>query len=392
MRKRVLHITSSYMPPKKNKDFDFIKVKYGASNKWTGKGYEGGRVGGLASVISDYGIHLEDYDTHVLLPQDGQPCNFTGHIDVDKRDNVTIHYFPCEGTLSHLKKVKYTLSGILSNAYPDFQFDIVVTHVVDPHQDLSKVDKKVRWINVSHGSATNSKLSDEYLDLMDSFVLMSTQQLATAPKQALNDLAISVEGPRLIQILAHPIDTNIYKPYHKKRDDDAVWHGRISPEKQILPFSTVFNGVFPEKKLHIIGGPDHPVHLANWERPPNTQLHGRLYEKELGKELSKHNYYVLPSQYETFCVALLEALACGCDVYALNSARIERIGGIKWAEDVVTFSDSYDDICNQIINSNSLRNELTLTERQERNIQFVKDNYSWDVLKSQYYNIWGGNL
>ena len=52
----------------------------------------------------------------------------------------------------------------------------------------------------------------------------------------------------------------------------------------------------------------------------------------------------------------------GGDVYALNSARTERIGGIKWAEDVVTFSDSYEEMCNQIIDAISLHSRHSLLQ------------------------------
>jgi hypothetical protein len=73
------------------------------------------------------------------------------------------------------------------------------------------------------------------------------------------------------------------------------------------------------------------------------------------------------SEYETYCIALVEALASGCSVYAIYHPSLE------WAKDVVNFVETMDDLFDAIkspVVSNS--------------VLWVETNYSWNVLRKAY--------
>ena len=365
-KKKVLHITSSFMPPKVQRDISFI------NDVCDPELYTGARVGGISNIIDQLATHLDKYEHHILLRQHvdyvrGTAFNFNGRIAHEKRENITIHHFPLVGDTSKLEEVDYTLSGLLSQDYDDFKFDIIVTHVVEPGQDLSKVDKKARWINCTHGSNKNYDLEQRYLELIDNMHLMSEWQLSNPEKGGLKDKSKAV-------IVGHGVDTNIFKP-NEKADNQYVWHGRISNEKQILAFTDYFGEQCKDKELYIIGGPDHPQHMEGWQQPRNVIMHGRLFDDILALNISLHENYVLPSQYETFCAALLEGVSCCKNVYANYHESME------WAKDVVVFSENHMEMCDNINRKKTLDVD---------GYQFVKDNYSWEALKPKYYEMYDG--
>ena len=365
-KKKILHITSSFMPPKTQRDISFINDVSGPEE------YTGARVGGISNIVDQLATHLDECEHHVLLRQHvdyvrGSAFNFKGRIAHDVRENVTVHHFPLKGNLSNLEEVDYTLAGLLSHDYEDFKFDTIVTHVVEPGQDLTTVDKKARWVNCTHGSKKNYDLSQRYLELIDHMHIMSEWQLSNPEKGGVKD-------PSKVILLGHGVDTKLFKPTDD-RDSDCVWHGRISDEKQILPFSRYFEDQCSDKMLYIIGGPDHPVHVRGWKQPKNVGMCGRLFDNILADNLSAHENYVLPSRYETFCAALVEGIACCGKAYANYHDSME------WAKDVVVFSNSHMEMCENINKG---------TAKDVNGYEFIKENYSWDALAPKYYEMYNG--
>ena len=76
------------------------------------------------------------------------------------------------------------------------------------------------------------------------------------------------------------------------------------------------------------------------------------------------------SEYETYCVGLLEALSAGCSVYAVYHPSLE------WAKDLVCFVDTIDDLFEAIKNPTT-----------NNNFQWVMDNMSWSKLRKDYENL-----
>jgi len=54
---------------------------------------------------------------------------------------------------------------------------------------------------------------------------------------------------------------------------------------------------------------------------------------------------------------------------------------MEWAKDVVVFSESHMEMCDNINQKKTLDVD---------GYQFVKDNYSWEALKPKYYEMYDG--
>ena len=83
-KKKILHITSSFMPPKIQRDISFI------NDVCNPELYTGARVGGISNIIDQLATHLDKYEHHVLLRQHvdyvrGTPFNFKGSIAHEKK-------------------------------------------------------------------------------------------------------------------------------------------------------------------------------------------------------------------------------------------------------------------------------------------------------------------
>lgn len=327
---KLLHLTTSFMPPVEQGDFRSSKL----ANHRAGQ-YVGGRIGGIPCTIEALSNYLTDFDHHLLLPSDGHkivfgqhPTEYQGWKCTEVRDNLSIHFFPNDGELDDYPYANYTFEGLLENQYPDFQFDVVMTHVVNPDLDLSEVNKGVRWVNVTHGSPRNADLSTTHHSLIDAHWLMSEWQ-----RNRINDESKVI-------VLPHPVDLSKYSS-RSDPEESIVWHGRIDPNKQILDFSLVL-AEHSDIPLHIIGGPDQEDMFLDYQQPATTLLKGRLAHDDLISELCTHKYAVITSGHETFCVSLLEMLAAGCEVHILDQPALE------WAYPYVHRHTSLEEIAQAI--------------------------------------------
>src|SRR5581483_4098252 len=96
--------------------------------------------------------------------------------------------------------------------------------------------------------------------------------------------------------------------------DYAIFVGRLSEEKGILPLLEVW-GELGHIPLHVVGsGPLEPAarELVCRSETPNISFAGQLPHDETLRRIRDARFMVAPSRcYETFGMAVLEAMACG---------------------------------------------------------------------------------
>lgn len=104
--------------------------------------------------------------------------------------------------------------------------------------------------------------------------------------------------------------------------------GRLSAEKQVSRLVEAFAGVArddPQATLLIAGdGPERPaiMDLVGRLRIPNVKLLGLLTRRDVRRMLAAADVLVLPSRFEGFPMAVLEALSAGVPVVA------SAVGGV----------------------------------------------------------------
>jgi glycosyltransferase involved in cell wall biosynthesis/predicted metal-dependent phosphoesterase TrpH len=99
-----------------------------------------------------------------------------------------------------------------------------------------------------------------------------------------------------------------------------LYVGRVSNEKGVLELTNIYETVkqkHPDTKLVIVGKGPALQQLMN-ENPNAVFIHWIEREK-LPEIYSSADLLVLPSRFDTFCNAVLEALSCGLPVIAYNT-------------------------------------------------------------------------
>ncbi len=134
------------------------------------------------------------------------------------------------------------------------------------------------------------------------------------------------------QIIPNSINTDVFCP-HDKTVGDVIKFIHISSlddaQKNVSGIIKSFKNAHQKNnnmQLTIVGEGDNKSEFMQLAEKLNISKYvffvGRLSETELAHEINNHHALVMFSNYETFCLAIVETLACGKPVITTN------VGGI----------------------------------------------------------------
>jgi len=139
----------------------------------------------------------------------------------------------------------------------------------------------------------------------------------------------------------------------------------------------------------IIAGPDDgylsPLKklVTDLEIGDKVLFTGPLYGEEKLRAYVDADVYVLPSVYETFPVAVLEACACGTPVIVTDRCGIADIVDNKVGYAVEYNKDQLRNAIIKVLNNEGLRRRFG-----EEGKRLVRDQFSWDVVVAKVENIY----
>jgi glycosyltransferase involved in cell wall biosynthesis len=110
------------------------------------------------------------------------------------------------------------------------------------------------------------------------------------------------------------VDREIFKPDYRNREDDLkvlVCVSRVSKEKNLEDF---FKLNYPKGRKIMVG--DGPMRKIYEEKYPDVKFVGFKTGKDLAEYYANADVFVFPSQWETFGIVMIEAMACGTPVAA----------------------------------------------------------------------------
>jgi len=103
-----------------------------------------------------------------------------------------------------------------------------------------------------------------------------------------------------------------------------LYVGRVSAEKQIEDIKPVLEAI-GNANLAIIGNGPHRAALESYFAGTRTHFVGYLHGLELASAYACADAFIFPSRSETLGLVLLEAMAAGCPVVAVDSGGIPDI-------------------------------------------------------------------
>ena len=109
------------------------------------------------------------------------------------------------------------------------------------------------------------------------------------------------------------VDRNIFNPLHRKHTKARylLCVSRVSKEKNLEDF---FNLNYPGYQKIMVG--DGPMLTTYRQAYPNVDFVGFKTGVELAEYYANADVFVFPSQWETFGIVMIEAMACGTPVAA----------------------------------------------------------------------------
>jgi glycosyltransferase involved in cell wall biosynthesis len=123
-------------------------------------------------------------------------------------------------------------------------------------------------------------------------------------------------GIKNVKIWSRGVDTNIFKPSDWKNTGviRAVYVGRVSAEKNLIEYLEVSN---PKIVKYVIG--DGPQLEEYKTRYTDAIFLGRKNREEIARLLQAYDVFAWPSMTDTFGLVVLEGMACGLPVAALDN-------------------------------------------------------------------------
>lgn len=172
----------------------------------------------------------------------------------------------------------------------------------------------------------------------------------------------------------------IAKTQNFDREIDCIYLGRLAPAKGTTDLISAWKEVSKFRKnarLAFVGPAWQEVlegmnsQVQDLGLVSNVSIDGPLYGKDKYEAFKKSKVMVLPSYEDTWCIAICEAMACGCAVVAYDLPALRTVYGdsVMWAR-----TGNKDDLAKKIIEL--LENETMREEYVCRSRKFAS-NLDW---------------
>ncbi len=302
-------------------------------------------TGGMQILMRDMARCFSEHGAQITL--------FTGSHDgscrTERSSAIKVVHLPGAGNTRHITKFTNNLLRHVSSA--DHEYDVIYSHywtsaiagrrlanmLAVPHiisfHSLAAAKKRHRGnLSIPTSRLWSERLLARSADLVVAWTRDEFEMLCNDPKVSCDNIKIVPPG----------VDTDRFKPLNKDlarrklgitADQVILSVGRLDPLKGIDILLNAFNLLEQDanRELHIVTTTaknsqamrDLKKAIARLGVKDRVVLWSKLDRAELIWHYSAADMLVMPSYYESFGLAALEAEACGCPVVAT------KVGGLK---------------------------------------------------------------
>jgi glycosyltransferase involved in cell wall biosynthesis len=286
-------------------------------------------------------------------------------------------------------------SYVFLKEYMNFPDDVEVSHIP---KDLYNSKKKVKILWAHHAC-------DQYVYLNFNH---SKIDKIVCPSQWARDLFVKHwKVPEYKLVIIHNGYNKIFS-YSSKKTKTFIYTG--IPYKGLELFPQIFSKVLekhPDARLKIFscmglyGQTDTNEKLYDTLRSiPNVEYHSSVDQSELVSHYQESAFFLHPNIWEeTFCVSMVEAMACGCHPIISNIgaipeisqgyATIVPISGIRTSEKYIvddTFIDKFAEACISACDFFD-KNVDKYTKLSFITAKKVKECYNWKKITEDWKNV-----
>lgn len=190
------------------------------------------------------------------------------------------------------------------------------------------------------------------------------------------------------------LDSNYFKPPKKKsvkENMDFLFVGRLAKVKNLSYLIRGFYEALKENKkifLHIVGEGQERNSLEKLAEQLNIsdfiKFHGVLYKEKLLKIYQSSDVFLITSEYESFCMVVTEAMACGLPVIGTKVGFLPNLIHPGETGFLVELNN-IEELKEKILFFTENREKVREFGSKARN--FVKQNFSWEESAKKIENI-----
>lgn len=297
--------------------------------------------GGSGVLATELGMALSEkgHEIHFITYQ--QPVRLNFHPNIYYHE-VTVPTYP----LFDFPPYETALTSTMVNVITNNDLDLLHVHYAIPHasaayfakQILKKQGRDIPFITTLHGTDITLVGKDQTYAPVVTFSINESDAITAVSHNLKEETFRSFDIEKEILVIPNFVDMDRFHHSNKEHFKKMLApHGeRIMAHvsnfrkvKRVEDVIRIYEGVrkeIPCKLLMIGDGPErqHAEELAR----SLCQLHDVRFlgkQEQMDEILSITDLFLLPSQYESFGLAALEAMACGVPVISTNAGGLPEI-------------------------------------------------------------------
>ncbi|MBS1644648.1 MAG: N-acetyl-alpha-D-glucosaminyl L-malate synthase BshA [Bacteroidetes bacterium] len=297
--------------------------------------------GGSGVMATELGMALSEkgHEVHFITYQ--QPVRLHFHPNIYYHE-VSVPTYPLFDFPPYESALTSTMVSVIAN----HDLDLLHVHYAIPHasaayfakQILKKINKDIPFITTLHGTDITLVGKDATYAPVVTFSINESDAITAVSANLRDETYNSFPITKEIKVIPNFVDTSRFhqsdKAHFKKmlapNDEKILVHvSNFRKVKRVEDAIQVFAKVLekiPSKLLMIGDGPERQ-HVEELSRKLAVHHEVRFLGKQEQMEeiLSISDLFILPSQYESFGLAALEAMACAVPVISSNAGGIPEI-------------------------------------------------------------------
>ncbi|MBL7718684.1 MAG: N-acetyl-alpha-D-glucosaminyl L-malate synthase BshA [Flavipsychrobacter sp.] len=297
--------------------------------------------GGSGVLATELGMALSEkgHEVHFITYQ--QPVRLHFHPNIYYHE-VAVPTYP----LFDFPPYETALASTMVNVILNNNLDVLHVHYAIPHasaayfarQILKKTGRDIPFITTLHGTDITLVGKDHTYSPVVTFSINESDAITAVSQNLKDETYRSFPIDKEIQVITNFVDMkrfrhsdkNHFKKMLAPNDERILVHvSNFRKVKRVGDVIKVFEKVhaqMPSKLLMIGDGPERPgaeelcrsLNICN-----DIRFLGK--QEQMDEILSITDLFVLPSEYESFGLSALEAMACGVPVISTNAGGLPEI-------------------------------------------------------------------
>lgn len=297
--------------------------------------------GGSGVLATELGMALSEkgHEIHFITYQ--QPVRLNFHPNIYYHE-VTVPTYP----LFDFPPYETALTSTMVHVITNHQLDLLHVHYAIPHasaayfarQILKKTGRDIPFITTLHGTDITLVGKDQTYAPVVTFSINESDAITAVSDNLRDETFRSFRIEKEIQVIPNFVDTQRFYKSNKEHFKKLLAPGgehilvhvsnfrKVKRVEDAIQIFERVRAVIPSRLLMIGDGPERQnaeelcrtLNICN-----DIRFLGK--QEQIDEIFSITDLFLLPSQYESFGLAALEAMACGVPVISTNAGGLPEI-------------------------------------------------------------------